>query len=527
LVSYGELMQQKLGMEQAKQQREMGQMQIAQQKQAMAKEAELKRISQEVEGDPVKMTARLRQVGMLKEAENIEKAMLERAKSDRENQKSRIEVARELNGLQLPEYQTALSALDKDETKFQDIHQATLANTAKNAQKFGMDTTKSDDPTGFQTPEQMRQWLQYKIDTAMSFDQKQKARELELKEREKGFKGFHVGQDQIAYQVDDSKGQARQIMGPDGKPFRAQIPAPIVLDNRNKAAMANDITQHPLYAQAKSISDMKQGLPMRQGKQAAELNQLIAKIREEEGKPAYDANQWTKVKRSNEYFTGNGKAAVALTSNDTLYGHADEVLEALQGAGLNDTRVLNTVNQWLARQTGQDAKYKDLKVASKVYGSELASMLGEKDAHEKIETQKLFDNVDSPASFVAAVRQSQKMAATRSAALANQYYRETGLDPVEAGILPDRVARGAVETVSARNYEWAKKYRKGGESNEQPEQPKGFQSKGGWTLKPPAGNPDIASRGKNERFPNAVWTKDGPDGPGWYEKHGGQIGRVE
>ncbi len=288
--------------------------------------------------------------------------------------------------------------------------------------------------------------------------------------------------------------------------------AAITIDNRNKAAeAAGGIQANPLYAQAKSISDLKQVLPLRQGKDAANLNAMIAKIRQEEGKPPYDANQWTKVKRSNEYFSGNGKAAVTLTSNDVLYGHADEVLESLQGAGLNDTRVLNTLNQWYAKQTGKDANFKTLKVASKVFGAELGAMLGEKDAEERKNTQALFESVDSPQSFIAAVEQSKKMAATRSAGLANQYYRETGLDPVEAGILPERVAKGAVNSVAAKGYKWAEKYRTGGEGEG----------------KPATGTPDIASIGTNTRFPKAAWTKDGPDGPGWYEKHGTNVRKVE
>lgn len=228
------------------------------------------------------------------------------------------------------------------------------------------------------------------------------------------------------------------------------------------------IESNPLYAQAKSISDLKQGLPARQGPQAAALNDLIAKIRQDEGKPPYDANQWTKVKRSNEYFTGNGKAATTLTSNDTLYGHADEVLETLGAAKLDDTRALNIVNQFISRQTGQDAKYKDLKVASKVYAMELAGMLGEKDMHGRQQIMDLFATVDSAPSFKSAVEQSKKMAATRSASLANQYYRETGLDPVEAGIIPERVAKGAVNSVAAKGYEWAKKYQTGGGGAEPP-----------------------------------------------------------
>jgi hypothetical protein len=322
-------------------------------------------------------------------------------------------------------------------------------------------------------------------------------------------------------------------IGPDGKPGFMQLdesgrvpagwkPIPqaaITIDNRNKAAIEKDFTQHPLYAQAKSISDMKQGLPMRQGKQAAELNSLIAKIREDEGKPPYDANQWTKVKRSNEYFTGQGKAATTLTSNDTLYGHADEVLETLGAAALNDTRALNTINQFIARQTGGDAQYKDLKVASKVYAMELAGMLGEKDMHGRQQIMDLFSTVDSAKSFNAAVEQSKKMAATRSASLANQYYRETGLDPVEAGIIPERVAKGAVNSVAASGYEWAKKYRTGSgpEGKEPPA-----------NSKPASGTPDIASIGKNARFPKAAWTKDGPDGPGWYERlSNGGVRKVE
>ena len=56
---------------------------------------------------------------------------------------------------------------------------------------------------------------------------------------------------------------------------------------------------------------------------------------------------------------------------------------------------------------------------------------------------------------------------------------------------------------------------------------KNYTPKKGWSLKPLSGNPDVASRGRNAKFPNAVWTKDGPDGPGWYERHGNQVGRVE
>ena len=470
--------------------------------------------------------------GMAKHQQELATAQwrTQEAKSAATNEK--IKAQDWLAAQQSRTYQTALDALESGAAPPEQIHNWTLGTTAQNAQQLGIDTSKSDDPKSFavQIPnhptesdpsvpqmapewdrEAQKRWLQQQVKATTPEAVAEKRARLALDQQKADAENWKVEKTTDGFAMVNTKTGEWQ-KAPAG--FRPQPTATQVNVGRYATPAGGGLESNPLYAQAKSISDMKQGLPMRQGPQAAALNSLIAQIRESEGKPPYDANQWTKVKRSNEYFTGSGKAAQTLTSNDTIYGHADEVLETLRAAKLDDTRALNTINQWISRQTGQDAKYKDLKVASKVYAMELAGMLGEKDMHGRQQIMDLFSTVDSAQSFQSAVEQSKKMAATRSAALANQYYRETGLDPVEAAILPERVAKGAVNSVAAKGYKWAEKYRTGGEGEDK-------------AAKPATGTPDIASIGTNTRFPKAAWTKDGPDGPGWYEKHGTNVRKVE
>jgi hypothetical protein len=258
----------------------------------------------------------------------------------------------------------------------------------------------------------------------------------------------------------DKKGNLTPTMLPNGQQLQKRAPTPLVVNAMNQAKTAS--TNRDM---AEAIYNYELAPPNRFTPSGKEVMGEVFKIAQERGK-AYDENKWRQVERSNKYLSGEGRGQRALTSNDTLFGHSQEVLESLGGANLNDTRVLNHINQWLSRERGTDAKYKDLKVASKVYGSELASMLGFDTGKEREGIEDLFNSVDSPASFKSAVSKAQMMAATRSAALANQYYRETGLDPVERGIIPERVAKAAANSSAAKGYEWAKKHRDGSGGSE-------------------------------------------------------------
>ena len=502
-------------------------MQIQQHQQAMADQDRKRNIFEVAGGDPEALQKGLLGGGYIKEANELAKA-----KADRE--KERVDFQTAHMGLKDKE----LSYTSKTTEMITNVAASALASSderVKDTLMSGMTAiaphlmpSENDTPLVSQDKQQKLKMFQsfseklpnmtpeeIKATSQQVFNQgKTHSEWLKQLTPEGEAKGFHPA-------IDTKSGKAVLVndRGEVREGLRPLPPASVTINAQNKAERASlGLEGNPLYAQAESIAHLQQGMPSRQGKDTAELNVLVAKIREKEGKPKYNANEWTKVKRSNEHFTGQGKAAQILTSNDTLFGHADEAIETLNAAGLNDARALNFINQFLSKQTGQDAKYKELKVASKVYGAELASMLGEHDAAQKIETQKLFDNIDSPASFLAAVRQSQKMAATRSASLANQYFRETGLDPVENGILPERVARAAVDSAAAKGYTWADKYKKGAAEGKEKQVSQAASMP----------DPDMSTLGKNPRFPNAVWVKKGPSSEaGWYAKRSGNVERVE
>ena len=446
---------------------QMQSLQLKEKRQQMADAQSMRDAIAEANGDPEALKQALLKRGKVKEVHEMATAEKQSQEAGYKAIKARQEAVSNLNGQQLTALQSAHDAIVKQPDQAQAIWEQTRAQLTANAAPYskvlGIDTSKTDDPVQFPGLDFLKGKINQNMTFAQRIDQAKAQSDLDYK----------AWQQKHGDTVASEQERHNRVM--EKKPTAATI-------YNNMPGVDGDLTRHPLYAQAQSISDYKQPMPTRQGPQAAALNELVAKIRQQEGKPAYDATKYNQVKRSMDYFSGGGKGAVALTSNDTLFGHGDEVLESLKEAGTNDVRALNTVNQWISRQTGQDSKYKTLSVAAKVYGGELAKMLGEGSMEERKQIMDLFNNVDSPASFTAAVKQAQKMAATKSAALGNQFYRETGVDPVEAGIMTDRVARGAADSVAARGYKWAEKYRSGAGESKPPEVKTGGMPYAGKTL---------------------------------------------
>lgn len=185
-----------LGLEQAK-------LQLAGMRQQQEEAAGMRRDIAEAGGDPAALKTALLKRGKVKEVHEMTIAEKQAQEAEARRAKAHLDSVNGLNQQQLQVYQSALDALDKDPTQAQAIHSFVLGKTLENAKTLfpQMDTSKTDDPPGFQDVTQQRAWLQNKISGAMTFDQRLKMADQAIQEKvAAGFGGFHPA------------------VGPDGKP---------------------------------------------------------------------------------------------------------------------------------------------------------------------------------------------------------------------------------------------------------------------------------------------------------------------
>jgi len=428
VMSYGELMQQKLGMEQAKQQREMGQMQIAQKRQEMADVENLKRLSAETGGDPMKMATALRAAGKPEMAQKIELGMMERAKAEHEAQKANIEKVNAFNQAQLRVYNGI-----KDEASYQ----AALPLLAQNAKAsgFNIDTTKSDHPPVYDP-----NFVESKKSQMMTFDQQLKAKELELKEREKGFKGFHAGADQTAYQVDDSTGRARQIIGPDGKPLRVpQQMAAITLQQMNSSYDGSTPLPKGMEVIAKAIANGDQDMmtSARTMPRFADINARAAVLREGAGGGDLLGKEQVRARGTGlRDFESGGKSGQTISALNTMTEHLNSAQRLAQALKNGDVQLINKIRQEFQKQTGSPAPT-DFATIKQFLAGEVAKVATGGHLTEgeiKLAAEKL-NASQSPEQLAGALDVMREVAGGKLVALNQDYKRYKGKTLAEDGRL--------------------------------------------------------------------------------------------
>lgn len=208
-----------IGVTQAAQRFQMQGLQIQQMRQQQEDTAGMRRDIAEAGGDPAALKAALLKRGKVKEVHEMTTAEKQAQEAEAKRAKAHLDSVNGLNQQQLQVYQSALDALDKDPTQAQAIHSFVLGKTLENAKTLfpQMDTSRTDDPPGFQDVTQQRAWLQNKISGAMTFDQRLKMADQAIQEKAASeFGGWHpaLGPDNKPGIFQSNKaGEVRQVPG--------------------------------------------------------------------------------------------------------------------------------------------------------------------------------------------------------------------------------------------------------------------------------------------------------------------------
>ena len=446
-----------------------------------------------------------------------------------------------LAGQQNTVYQAALDALNQDPAAAPAIHQATLAKTAQNAQQLGIDTSVSNDPKGFVAPaaslppeagpdiaqpsptwdvDQQKQWLKQKISETTPESVRTKLAELAIQQQKADAENWQLQPVQGGFiRYNKKSGEVQPVEG-------GYRPLPTVGQVQLSLAGSNsggDFSQ-PLPdagREAKAQAIFRGEAPMLEESSRApgnrEVNNRAAALAAAAGVPLGGKNQVNLNYKALSDFEGNGKANTTIRALNTMTEHVATARRMAQALDNGNIPLFNQLSQALSKATGQ-APVTNFDTLKEFLAGEVASVAqgghitegGITKAADSIRT------AGSPKQLFGGLDTMDEVAAGKLVSLNKDYTQIPG----NKGSLEGKLTPATLATFRAVQ-------KRQSEGDSQTPAASGFVPKNGWQLSAPSGNPDVSTKGTNARFPNAVWTKDGPSGAGWYAKFGGQIGRVE
>jgi len=441
-----------------------------------------------------------------------------------------------LAGQQNTVYQAALDALNQDPAAAPAIHQATLAKTAQNAQQLGIDTSVSNDPKGFVAPaaslppeagpdiaqpsptwdvDQQKQWLKQKISETTPESVRTKLAELAIQQQKADAENWQLQPVQGGFiRYNKKSGEVQPVEGGyKPMPTSAQVQlslaqgsAPKAIQNGATGQEALDALQPNVRNVVNAIIDGRQSAPSGMAQKTPYWQGIMQSVY------AVDP-QWSEQRAQTRKAFATGKDGTNIGSLNTATVHLADYLEAAEalknGTFTPGNAFYNKISSYLGKPAPTDfATFKNI-----VSGEMANALKGNATDVEIHHIQQTMDGASSPDQFVANGKDSMKAMYQKLNTYQERYSQQIPEDSTWSPILPSAKAV-------------FNKYGISGGDKAAPAA-SGFVPKNEWQLSAPSGNPDVSTKGTNARFPNAVWTKDGPSGPGWYAKFGGQIGRVE
>lgn len=205
-------------------------------------------------------------------------------------------------------------------------------------------------------------------------------------------------------------------------------------------------------------------------------------------------------------FEPSGTSGKTLSAINTMTEHLATARKAVQALELGDIPLANRIGQQIGLNLGDD-RASNAQVIKIFLAGEVAKVASGGHLTDS-EIKKAEDNIrtaGSPSQALGALDMMREIAAGKLIAVNQDYQRLTGKSLSEGGRLTPATMK-AFQKLEGK---------------------KGKASQ--WQATQPAGNPDMATLGKNPRFKNSVWVGTGaPNGSGWYVRNqDGTITRVE
>lgn len=205
-------------------------------------------------------------------------------------------------------------------------------------------------------------------------------------------------------------------------------------------------------------------------------------------------------------FAAGQPNAKIITAMNTASDHIDKILKpAAQALNNGDWRSANRLMNAVGVQIGKDEKTNFDAVATFLATevAKVASGGGAPTISEIAEARRMFPAEGSNKQIFGAINIANQIMGGKLSALDIEHKNAFGGKSI---LEANRLSPEAVKNLATHDGNEPKK----------------------WGAKPPSGNPDTTTLGKNPRFRNAVWVgKGASDGPGWYVREGSNARRVE
>ena len=304
-------------------------------------------------------------------------------------------------------------ALEENPEAAPQIHAQTLKMLAANAQKLGIDTTKSDDPLEFTTssapfaPGQdgapkvwdintHRTWLRDKAESVTPEAVAQKRAELQQKADAENWKILETS---TGFAMFNSKtGEMKPVEGG----FKPAPKGTSINLGLGGSGLTNDALNMQVEAYRKT--GVLPGLG--QGKAGTELRMKImnaaAAADKAEGKVTdlAEAKKSFKTQQDAQKFFTTGKGADAMRQQETILHHAQVFQQIADALDNGNIQLANKLGNTFGLQMGSD-KATNLKMAGQIFSAEvgkyLAGSMGS--AEERAELAKLMPMFNSPEQF--------------------------------------------------------------------------------------------------------------------------------
>lgn len=420
-----------MSMKHAMQQQQIGALQLQQQQQTMSDNQAVRAAIANGE-DPVQAMLK---TGNVKGAHEAATAGLQTTKAQHDAQKAQLELKAAWNGriAQLAQGATDQASYDR-----------ALQQAASEGIPGVENMPKVYDPGAVRT-------LQAQAMTAKDYWQKL-LDEQELAIKKNAFSGFHAGADQTAYQV-NPQGQARQIMGPDGKPLRVPPPqTAITLQQMNSTYDGSTPMNPGLESIAKAIAkgDQDMLVSARTMPKFADINARAAYLRDQAGQGDLLGKSQVGARAAGiKDFEPQGKSGQTIVALNTMTEHLNTAERLAQALKNGDVQMINKLRQSFQAQTGQPAPT-DFATVKQFLAGEVAKVASGghlTDAEIKQAADRL-SSAQSPEQLSGALNVMREIAGGKLVALNQDYTRLTGKTLSDAGRLTPATQK-AFQTANA------------------------------------------------------------------------------
>lgn len=329
--------------------------------------------------------------------------------------------------------QAAKEALGKA-TLTADTPEKFKAGLASVAQEFPEMTPKLQEYAANVNPANLEQiktdvkWNGLKLDDALA----------EIRKKEE-YSGFHPGADQTAYQV-NGKGQARQVVGPDGKPLRVPPPQTAITMQQMNSTYDGSTPLNPgLEAIAKGIAkgDQEMLVSARSMPKFADINARAAFIRDSAGQGDLLGKSQVQARASSlKDFETGGKSGQTISALNTMTEHLNTAARLSQALQNGDVQLVNKIRQEFQKQTGSPAPT-DFGTLKQFLAGEVAKVAtgGHLTEGEIKNAADRLNAAQSPAQLAGVLSTMQEVAGGKLVALNQDYKRIKGKTLAEDGRL--------------------------------------------------------------------------------------------